>query len=102
MTEMSFLNSEVLAGDLMSPFDQSGLGAEESLGLLDDYLEVAKHFKPHGFSSDKAKAGSSEWLAMDGLVSASDTGKGEWDSCSSVLFSCGSGVLMAFYFRYMT
>lgn len=73
MTEMSFLNSEVLAGDLMSPFDQSGLGAEDSLGLLDDYLEVAKHFKPHGFSSDKA--GSSEWLAMDGLVSASDTGK---------------------------
>lgn len=75
MTEMSFLNSEVLAGDLMSPFDQSGLGAEESLGLLDDYLEVAKHFKPHGFSSDKAKAGSSESLAVDGLVSASDTGK---------------------------
>ncbi|KAK7806206.1 hypothetical protein U0070_008869 [Myodes glareolus] len=75
MTEMSFLNSEMLAGDLMSPFDQSGLGAEESLGLLDDYLEVAKHFKPHGFSSDKAKAGSSESLAVDGLVSASDTGK---------------------------
>lgn len=74
MTEMSFLNSEVLAGDLMSPFDQSGLGAEESLGLLDDYLEVAKHLKPHGFSSDKA--GSSEWPAMDdGLASASDTGK---------------------------
>nr|BAC25014.1 unnamed protein product [Mus musculus] len=62
MTEMSFLNSEVLAGDLMSPFDQSGLGAEESLGLLDDYLEVAKHLKPHGFSSDKA--GSSEWPGL--------------------------------------
>lgn len=75
MTEMSFLNSEVLVGDLMSPFDQSGLGAEESLGLLDDYLEVAKHFKPHGFSGDKAKAGSSEWLAVEGLVSASDSGK---------------------------
>ncbi|KAF3814386.1 cyclic AMP-dependent transcription factor ATF-4 [Mirounga leonina] len=75
MAEMSFLSSEVLVGDLMSPFDQSGLGAEESLGLLDDYLEVAKHFKPHGFSSDKAKAGSSEWLAVDGLVSASDNGK---------------------------
>lgn len=75
MAEMSFLSSEVLAGDLMSPFDQSGLGAEESLGLLDDYLEVAKHFKPHGFSSDKAKAGSSDWLAVDELVSASDTGK---------------------------
>lgn len=75
MTEMSFLSSEVLVGDLMSPFDQSGLGAEESLGLLDDYLEVAKLFKPHGFSSDKVKAGSSEWLAVDGLVEASDNGK---------------------------
>ncbi|XP_053417952.1 cyclic AMP-dependent transcription factor ATF-4-like [Nycticebus coucang] len=75
MTKMSFLSSKVLAGDLMSPFDQSGLGAEESLDLLDDYLEVAKHFKPHGFSSDKAKAGSSEWLAVDGLVSASNNGK---------------------------
>ncbi|XP_048211035.1 cyclic AMP-dependent transcription factor ATF-4 [Perognathus longimembris pacificus] len=75
MTEMSFQSSEVLVGDLMSPFDQSGLGAEESLGLLDDYLEVAKHFKPHGFPGDQAKAGSSEWLAVDGLVNASDTGK---------------------------
>lgn len=72
---MSYLSNEVLVGDLMSPFDQSGLGAEESLGLLDDYLEVAKHFKPHGFSGDRAKAGSSEWLAVDGLVSASDIGK---------------------------
>lgn len=97
MAEMSFLNSEVLAGDLMSPFDQSGLGAEESLGLLDDYLEVAKHFKPHGFSSDKAKAGSSEWLAMDGLVSASDTGKGKWDSCSSLWVWCSDGFLHPVY-----
>lgn len=60
---------------MMSPFDQSGLGAEESLGLLDDYLEVAKHFRPHGVSGGKATAGSSEWLALDGLVSASDSGK---------------------------
>lgn len=75
MAEMSFLSSEVLGGDFMSPFDQSALGAEESLGLLDDYLEVAKHFKPHGFSSDRAKAGSSDYLAVDELVSASDTGK---------------------------
>uniref|UniRef100_A0A2I3RYB4 BZIP domain-containing protein n=1 Tax=Pan troglodytes TaxID=9598 RepID=A0A2I3RYB4_PANTR len=75
MTEMSFLSSEVLVGDLMSPFDQSGLGAEESLGLLDNYLEVAKHFKPHGFSRDKAKAGSSEWLAVDGLGSPSNNSK---------------------------
>ncbi|XP_003419800.1 cyclic AMP-dependent transcription factor ATF-4 [Loxodonta africana] len=75
MAEMSFLSSEVLVGDLMSPFDQSGLGVEETLGLLDDYLEVAKHCRPHGFSRDKAKAGSSEWLAVDGLVDASDNGK---------------------------
>ncbi|XP_004373933.1 cyclic AMP-dependent transcription factor ATF-4 [Trichechus manatus latirostris] len=75
MAEMSFLSSEVLVGDLMSPFDQSGLGVEESLGLLDDYLEVAKHFRSYGFSRDKAKAGSSEWLAVDGLVDASDNGK---------------------------
>ncbi|XP_004700732.1 cyclic AMP-dependent transcription factor ATF-4 [Echinops telfairi] len=75
MAEMSFLHSEVLAGDLMSPFNQSGLGAEESLGLLDDYLEVAKHFRPHGFTRDKVKAGSSEWLAVDGWVDASDYGK---------------------------
>lgn len=87
MTEMSFLNSEVLVGDLMSPFDQSGLGAEESLGLLDDYLEVAKRFK-HGFSGDKAKAGSSEWLAVEGLVSASDSGKGEW------VFICWWGLVI--------
>nr|XP_020737084.1 cyclic AMP-dependent transcription factor ATF-4-like [Odocoileus virginianus texanus] len=45
------------------------------LGLLDDYLEGAKHFKPHGFSCDKAKASSSEWLAVDGLVSFSDNSK---------------------------
>uniref|UniRef100_A0A8C2NQ08 Cyclic AMP-dependent transcription factor ATF-4 n=1 Tax=Capra hircus TaxID=9925 RepID=A0A8C2NQ08_CAPHI len=74
MAEMSFLSSEVFVGDFVSPFDQSGLGAEESLGLLDDYLEVAKHCKPR-FSCDKAKAGSSEWLAVDGLVSFSDNSK---------------------------
>lgn len=51
------------------------MGAEESLGPLDDYLEVAKHFKPHGFSCDKAKAGSSEGLAVGGLVSFSDNSK---------------------------
>uniref|UniRef100_G3T8L6 Cyclic AMP-dependent transcription factor ATF-4 n=1 Tax=Loxodonta africana TaxID=9785 RepID=G3T8L6_LOXAF len=64
-----------VGGGLDSPFDQSGLGVEETLGLLDDYLEVAKHCRPHGFSRDKAKAGSSEWLAVDGLVDASDNGK---------------------------
>lgn len=93
MTEMSFLNSEVFVGGFMSPFDQSGLGAEESLGLLDDYLEVAKHFKPRGFSSDKAKAGSSEWLAVDGLVSASDNGKGEWVSFAWGVWSSGLAAL---------
>ena len=75
MAEMSFLSSEVLGGDFVSPFDQLGVGAEESLGLLDDNLEVAKHFKHHGFSCDKAKAGSSEWLAVDWLVSDNSKGK---------------------------
>ncbi|CAI9164237.1 unnamed protein product [Rangifer tarandus platyrhynchus] len=72
---MSFPSSEVSVRDFVSRFDPSGLGAEESLGLLDDCLEVAKHFKPHGFSCDKAEAGSSEWLAVDGLVSFSDNSK---------------------------
>lgn len=58
----------------MSPFDPSALGADEGLGLLDDYLEVAKHLKPHGVSGDRAKAGS-EWLALDGPVGAPDSGK---------------------------
>lgn len=59
--------------DLMSPFNQLGLETEESQGLLDDHLEVAKPFKSHGFSSDQAQVGSSEWLAVDGLVNASDS-----------------------------
>lgn len=75
MADMSFLSSEALGGGLTSPFSQSALGAEESLDLLDDYLEVAKNLKPHGFSSDQAKAGCSGWLAADGLVGASDSGK---------------------------
>lgn len=107
MAEMSFLNSEVLVGDLMSPFDQSGLGAEESLGLLDDYLEVAKHFKPYGFSGDKAKAGSSEWLAVDGLTNVSDNSKGEWVSfiCQQVgdvgLLPCASDLVLLNIFQRM-
>ncbi|KAH0616873.1 hypothetical protein JD844_028316 [Phrynosoma platyrhinos] len=68
---MSFSNTEML-GDFLSPFNQPCLVAEESLGLLDDYLEVAKNLSSHGFSSDKAKVGSSNWLAMDSLSDAAD------------------------------
>uniref|UniRef100_A0A8D0H123 Cyclic AMP-dependent transcription factor ATF-4 n=1 Tax=Sphenodon punctatus TaxID=8508 RepID=A0A8D0H123_SPHPU len=68
---MSLLSTEML-GDFISPFNQPCLVAEESLGLLDDYLEVAKHLRSHGFSSDKAKAGSSDWLAVDRLGNATD------------------------------
>ncbi|XP_028935217.1 cyclic AMP-dependent transcription factor ATF-4 [Ornithorhynchus anatinus] len=82
MTEMSFLSSEMMLGDLMSPFNQSCLAAEESLGLLDDYLEVAKHYRSHGFSGDKAKALSSEWLAVDSLGEA--TGNGKEDAFSGM------------------
>ncbi|XP_062058803.1 cyclic AMP-dependent transcription factor ATF-4 [Lepus europaeus] len=72
---MSFLHSAGLAGDLASPFDQAALGAEEGLGLLDDYLEVATPWKPPGPPGDKAAAGFSEWLAADGLPGASADGK---------------------------
>ncbi|GAB0176768.1 cyclic AMP-dependent transcription factor ATF-4 [Grus japonensis] len=47
--------------------------AEESLGLLDDYLEVAEPLGSHGFSSDKAKAVSSNWLAVDSLGNTIDS-----------------------------
>ncbi|XP_020838312.1 cyclic AMP-dependent transcription factor ATF-4 [Phascolarctos cinereus] len=75
MTEMSFLNSDLLWGDLLSPFSPSGLGAEDSLSSLDDYLEEAKPCKSHGLSGDKAEAVSSDWLALDGLVNAADCGR---------------------------
>ncbi|XP_003771032.1 cyclic AMP-dependent transcription factor ATF-4 [Sarcophilus harrisii] len=74
MTDMSFLNSDSLWGDL-SPFNPSGLGAEEILSPLDDYLEEAKPFKSHGLSSDKAKAVSPDWLTVDALGPATDYGK---------------------------
>ncbi|CAI5785990.1 cyclic AMP-dependent transcription factor ATF-4 [Podarcis lilfordi] len=69
---MSFSNTEMLLGDFLSPFNQPCLVAEEGLGLLDDYLEVAKNLSSHGFSSDKAKVGSSEWLAVDSSNNATD------------------------------
>nr|XP_060633070.1 cyclic AMP-dependent transcription factor ATF-4 [Anolis sagrei ordinatus] len=69
---MSFSNTEMLWGDFLSPFNQPCLGAEESLGLLDDYLEVAKKLSSHGFSSEKAKVGASHWLAVDSLNNATD------------------------------
>lgn len=78
MADTSFLSSAAFGGDWMSLFDPSALGAEEGFGLLDDYLEVARHSEPHGFPGDKAKAGSSEWLLVDGLVGAPDVGRGEW------------------------
>ncbi|XP_030402538.1 cyclic AMP-dependent transcription factor ATF-4 [Gopherus evgoodei] len=69
---MNLLTNEMLLGGLLSPFNQSSLVAEESLGLLDDYLEVAKPLCSHGFSSDKAKAVSSNWLALDSLGKITD------------------------------
>ncbi|XP_039353014.1 cyclic AMP-dependent transcription factor ATF-4 [Mauremys reevesii] len=69
---MNLLNNEMLLGGFLSPFNQWSLVAEESLGLLDDYLEVAKPLCSHGFSSDKAKAVSSNWLAVDSLGKNTD------------------------------
>ncbi|NWZ21560.1 ATF4 factor, partial [Asarcornis scutulata] len=69
---MSLLNNEMLLG-VSSPFSQPCSVAEESLGLLDDYLEVAEPLSSHGFSSDKAKAVSSNWLAVDSLGNTIDS-----------------------------
>ncbi|XP_021240453.1 cyclic AMP-dependent transcription factor ATF-4 [Numida meleagris] len=69
---MSLLNNEMLLGE-SSPFSQPCSVAEESLGLLDDYLEVAEPLGSHGFSSDKAKAVSSNWLAVDSLGNTIDS-----------------------------
>lgn len=63
----------MLLGDSLSPFSQPCSVAEESLGLLDDYLEVAEPLSSHGFSSDKAKAVSSNWLAVDSLGNTIDS-----------------------------
>ncbi|XP_009481927.1 cyclic AMP-dependent transcription factor ATF-4 [Pelecanus crispus] len=71
--KMSLLNNEMLLGDSLSPFSQPCSVAEESLGLLDDYLEVAEPLSSHGFSSDKAKAVSSNWLAVDSLGNTIDS-----------------------------
>ncbi|NXJ81090.1 ATF4 factor, partial [Trogon melanurus] len=70
---MSLLNNEMLLGDSLSPFSQPCSVAEEGLGLLDDYLEVAEPLGSHGFSSDKAKAVSSNWLAVDSLGNTIDS-----------------------------
>ncbi|XP_006029889.1 cyclic AMP-dependent transcription factor ATF-4 isoform X1 [Alligator sinensis] len=79
---MSLLINEMLLGDLLSPFSQSCLVAEESLGFPDDYLEVAEPLSSHGFSSDKAKAVSFNWLAVDSLGSA--TGNSQEDAFSGM------------------
>ncbi|KAM8930345.1 cyclic AMP-dependent transcription factor ATF-4 [Pelodytes ibericus] len=61
---MSLLTDEMLLGDFLSPFNQSFLAAEESLGLLDDCIEAPGYLPSHGFSSDKAKDGVSELLPL--------------------------------------
>uniref|UniRef100_A0A8C5QC76 Cyclic AMP-dependent transcription factor ATF-4 n=1 Tax=Leptobrachium leishanense TaxID=445787 RepID=A0A8C5QC76_9ANUR len=66
---MSLLSDEMLLGDFLSPFSQSFLAAEESLGLLDDCIEVPGYLPSHGFSSNKAKNGVSELLPLDSLGS---------------------------------
>lgn len=81
---MSFSNTEML-GDFLSPFNPQCLVAEESLGLLDDYLEVAKNLSSHGLSSGKAKVGSSDWLAVDSLNNATDNSQGKIISQGKVI-----------------
>lgn len=74
---MSCSNTEMLLGDFLSPFSQQCLVADEGLGLLDDYLEVAKNFSSHGFSSAKAKMGFSDWLDVGSWNNATDSNQGK-------------------------
>ncbi|NXU33515.1 ATF4 factor, partial [Drymodes brunneopygia] len=80
---MSFLNNKMLLGDSVSPFSQPCSVAEESLGLLDDYLEVAEPLGSRGFSSNKAKAVSSSWLAVDSLGNTIDSSQGHLEATVS-------------------
>ncbi|XP_075039025.1 cyclic AMP-dependent transcription factor ATF-4 [Mixophyes fleayi] len=61
---MNLLSDELLLGDFLSPFNQPFLAAEESLGLLDDCIEVPGYLSSHGLSSQKAKNGVSELLPL--------------------------------------
>lgn len=62
---MSLLSEEMLLGDFLSPFNHSFLAAEESLGLLDEYIEVPGYLPLHGLSSDKAENGVSDLLPLE-------------------------------------
>ncbi|XP_072277137.1 cyclic AMP-dependent transcription factor ATF-4 [Pyxicephalus adspersus] len=61
---MNMLSDDLMLGDLVAPFNQSFLAGEESLGLLDDCIEVSGYLTSHGFSSEKAKNGVSELLPL--------------------------------------
>lgn len=69
ITKISFLNSKLLMGNLISLISHSGVGYWRKPWSLDDCLEVSKHFRPHGLSNNKVKAGTtSERLVVNELV----------------------------------
>ncbi|XP_040215315.1 cyclic AMP-dependent transcription factor ATF-4-like [Rana temporaria] len=61
---MNLLSDNLILGDFLSPFNQSFLAADESLGLLDEDIEVSGYLPSHGFSSEKAKNGVSNLLPL--------------------------------------
>lgn len=61
---MNLLSDNLILGDFLSPFNQSFLAADESLGLLDEDIEVSGYLPSHGFSSEKAKNGISNLLPL--------------------------------------
>ncbi|XP_075429862.1 cyclic AMP-dependent transcription factor ATF-4 [Ascaphus truei] len=61
---MSLLSNEIMLGHLLSPFNQPFLAAEESLGLLDDCIEMPGYLPSHGFSINKSKDGISDLLPL--------------------------------------
>ncbi|KAG8436347.1 hypothetical protein GDO86_007445 [Hymenochirus boettgeri] len=66
---MSLFSDKMLFGDVQSPFNQSFLVDEESLGLLDDVAEPG-YLPSQGFSRDMAKNGVSNLPFVESIGSA--------------------------------
>lgn len=75
---MDFSTYDMLLGGFQSPFNQSSLAAEDTLGLLDDCLGADGPSPAPGFSILKSKDVLSDWLSDDSLLHS--TGRSEEDA----------------------
>ncbi|XP_069087390.1 cyclic AMP-dependent transcription factor ATF-4 [Pleurodeles waltl] len=74
---MDFSTNDILLGDFRSPFSQSSLAAEDTLGLLDDYLGADWPSPAPGFSILKSKDVLTDLLSKSLLH---PTGRSEEDA----------------------